>query len=251
MSSPEPSDRPLAHPWRRLAAAVIDAFVLLVPCAALMYVHPALAIVLAVAYGTALEKAARHATLGKRACALEAAPAQGGELGLRAALIRNLVKYASLAFAGSPWGFVVPLAVFAPAFLPSRQGLHDLAARTLVRQEPNLGLSDIAVGVIGLFGPILLVVGLLPMVLIPVANARARESVEAAMRSAAERRARVEAYVAQNGQLPADATLVLQPEGVKGRVVLRPQVSGNAVQWRCSGEGVPRGQLPKECRTED
>lgn len=251
MPSPDPSDRPLAHAWRRLAAAVIDAFVLLVPCAALVFVHPALAVVAAIAYGTALEMRPRHDTPGKRVCGVEVEAARGGELTPRAVLVRNLVKYGGLAFAGSTWGFIVPLAVFAPAFAPARQGLHDLAARTVVRREEKLGLSDLAVGVIGFFGPILLVVGLLPVILLPVSNARARESVGAAMRGAADRRTRVEAYAAQNGQLPPDAPIVLHPEGVKGSVTLAPRMKGSAVQWECRAEGVPRGQLPKDCRQED
>jgi uncharacterized RDD family membrane protein YckC len=253
MSSPASidTDWPLAAPWRRLAAAVIDAFILLVPCAALVYIHPALAIVAAIAYGTVLEVRARHATPGKRVCALEVGVASGEAINVRAALIRNAIKYGGLAFAGSMWGFLVPLAIFAPAFAPGRQGLHDLAARTLVRHEPKQGLSDVAVGAIGVVGPFLLVVALLPVVLSPLANARARQSVEAAIRGAADRRAHVEGYLAREGRLPGDATIELHPEDVKGRVVLRPQVKGNTVQWECRGEGVPRGQLPKECRGED
>lgn len=251
MSSPDPSDRPLAHPWRRLAAAVLDAFVLLVPCAALVFVHPALAVVAAIAYGTLLEMRARHDTPGKRACGVGVEAARGAALVPRAVLVRNLVKYGGLAFAGGTWGFIVPLAVFAPAFGPARQGLHDLAARTVVRREEKAGLSDLAVGVIGLFGPILLLVALLPAVLSPLANARARRSVEAAIRGAADRRARVQAYAAQNGQLPPDAPIILRPEGLKGRVTLTPRMKGSAVEWQCSAEGMPRGQVPKECRPED
>ena len=251
MPSPDPSDRPLAHAWRRLAAAVIDAFVLLVPCAALVFLHPAAAVAAAIAYGTFLELRPRHDTLGKRACGVEVEPAQGGELAPRAAFVRNLIKYGGLAFAGSTWGFIVPLAVFAPAFAPARQGLHDLAARTVVRREEKMGLSDVAIGVIGFFGPILLVVGLLPVVLIPVANARARESVQAAIRGAADRRARVEADAAQNGQLPPNAPIVLSPDGVKGSITLTPRMKGRAVEWQCSANGVARGQLPKECRQGD
>ena len=251
MQSPDPGDRPRAHAWRRLAAAVIDAFVLLVPCAVLVFVHPALAVAAAIAYGTVLEMRPRHDTPGKRVCGLEVEPAQPGELAPRAALVRNAIKYGGLALAGSTWGFIVPLAVFAPAFAPARQGLHDLAARTVVRREEKIGLSDLAVGVIGFFGPILLVVGLLPVVLIPVSNARARESVQAAMRGAADRRAQVEAYVAKNGQLPPNAPIVLSAAGAKGRVTLTPRMKGSVVQWECRGEGVPRGQLPKECRGDD
>ena len=251
MSSPDPSGRPLAHAWRRLAAAVIDAFVLLVPCAALVFVHPALAVVAAIAYGTLLELRPRHDTPGKRVCGVEVEPVPGGELTPRAALVRNAIKYGGLAFAGSTWGFIVPLAVFAPAFAPARQGLHDLAARTVVRREEKTGLSDLAVGVIGLFGPILLVVGLLPAVLLPVANGRARENVEAAIRGAADRRSAVESSAAKNGQLPGNDAIVLHPDGVKGIVTLTPHMKGSTVQWECRAEGVPRGQLPKECRGED
>jgi len=144
----------------------------------------------------------------------------------------------------------VPLAVFAPAFGPARRGLHDLAARSCVRYEEGEGLSDLASGALGLFGPIVFVVALLPLMLAPVTNARVRGAVEAALRDAQPRRAAVEAYVAANGRLPDAAQLTLAPEGTHGRVVLTPQLRGSEVRWICRGEDIPRGQLPAQCREE-
>ncbi|HZZ92071.1 MAG TPA: RDD family protein [Usitatibacter sp.] len=250
MSSPAPPDWPAAHPGRRLAAAVIDAFVLLLPCAALAMLHPAAAMAAAVAYGTVLEAGPRRATPGKRACAIEVMPPEGGRLDTGRAALRNLLKYVGVAFAGSVWGLVVPLAVFAPAFTASRQGLHDRAARSSVRHEAGRGLSDLAVAAIALFGPFLLVVGMLPVALSPVLNARARHSVEAAIRGASAREREIEAFVAANGALPPRSAIELQPDGVKGRVILTPEMRGSTVRWRCRGEGIPRGQLPQQCREE-
>jgi uncharacterized RDD family membrane protein YckC len=251
MASPDPTGRPLAHPWRRLAAAVIDALILLVPCAALVYVHPLAALVAAIAYGTVLELRGERQSPGKRLCAIAAERSDGRPLDARAAFVRNVLKYGSLAFSASAWGFLVPLAIFAPAFTPARLGLHDLAARTCVRHAKGEGLSDLVVGAIGLFGPIVFVVALLPLLLNPVANARARESVQAAMRDAAPRKASVEAYIAQRGELPSNAAIVLQPEGMAGHIVLTPVMHEGHVQWECHGEEIARGQLPRECRDEN
>jgi len=250
MSSPASTDWPLAHASRRLAAAVVDAFILVVPCTALVLLHPALALAAAVVYGTLLEMSARRATPGKMLCAVQAMPLEGGRLPLRAALLRNLLKYGGLAFAGSTWGFLVPLAVFAPAFGPARRGLHDLAARSCVRYEEGQGLSDLAAGALGLFGPIVFVVALLPLMLAPVSNARAREAVEAAIRDAQPRRAAVEAYVAANGRLPDASQITLAPEGSTGRITLTPRLDGAAVRWTCRGEGISRGHLPAHCRED-
>jgi uncharacterized RDD family membrane protein YckC len=250
MASPDPTEPSPAHPWRRLAAAVIDAFILLVPCAALIYVHPLLALVAAIAYGTLFEATGRHATPGKRVCGVDVAASTAGGMRVMPGLLRNLLKYGSLGFSASVWGFLVPLALFAPAFATQRQGLHDLVARTIVRHERGAGLSDLAVGAIGLFGPIVFVVALLPLILAPVTNARARESVEAAMRGAAERKAHVEGYAAASGRLPADSAIVLHPEGLNGSITLTPEMRGNAVHWVCTAQGIMRGRLPKECRTE-
>jgi len=145
----------------------------------------------------------------------------------------------------------VPLAVFAPAFSASRLGLHDLAARSCVRREEGHGLSDLATGALGLFGPILFVVAVLPLMLSPVSNARAREAVEAAIRNAQPRRVEIEAYAAANGRLPEGARITLAPEGSKGRITLTPQMRGKDVRWVCRGEDIPRGQLPRECREEN
>jgi len=250
MASPDSTQPSPAHPWRRLAATVIDAFILLVPCAALIYVHALVALVAAIAYGTFFEATGRHATPGKRVCGIDVAAATEGGMRPMPALVRNLLKYGSLGFSASVWGFLVPLALFAPAFAPQRQGLHDLVARTMVRHERGLGLSDLAVGAIGLFGPIVFVVALLPVILAPVTNARARESVEAAIHAAAERKAHVEGYAAANGRLPADSVIVLHPGGMSGSITLTPEIHGNAVHWVCTAQGVARGRVPKECRAE-
>jgi uncharacterized RDD family membrane protein YckC len=250
MPSRAAADRPLAHPTRRLAAAVIDALILLVPCAALIYVHPLAALAAAIAYGAAFEAGERHATPGKRVCAIEVVAATGERVTVAAAMVRNAVKYGSLAFSTSVWGFVVPIAIVAPMFMPARQALDDLAARTNVLHERGLGLPTLAATVIGLLGPVLFVVALLPLILAPVTNARARESVEAALRGAAERERAVEAFAAENGRLPANPAIVLQPEGTSGRVVLTPTLEGRAVRWTCSAEGIPRGRLPARCRPQ-
>jgi uncharacterized RDD family membrane protein YckC len=251
MSSPASTDWPLAHASRRLAAAAVDAILLVAPCAALILLHPLVALAGAVAYGTALEAGAHRATPGKRLCGIEAMPPEGGRLPLRATLLRNVLKYGGLAFALSAWGLLVPLAVFAPAFGPARRGLHDLAARSFVRHQVGQGLSDVACGALAIFGPVLFVVALLPLILSPVTNARARDAVEAALRDAQPRRSAVEAYAAANGRLPDAARIELRLEGIQGSVVLMPQMRGTEVRWTCRGEGIPRGKLPQQCRPQD
>jgi hypothetical protein len=87
------------------------------------------------------------------------------------------------------------------------------------------------------------------MVVLPVSNARARRSVEAALEEAKPRRAELEAYYRDNGRFPeGSAAIELHPEGAHGVIRLTPDASAGQVRWRCTAEGITRGQLPLECR---
>jgi uncharacterized RDD family membrane protein YckC len=267
-------DWPLATFWRRAAAAVVDHLILVIPFLLLAKIHPALALVLPIGYGTYFESSARPATWGKRLCGIEVM-AEGAERPRwRRALLRNALKYCGYAFIGSAWGFLATTALFAPAaFTAKRQGLHDMAARTVVRHEPKHGISPLLVGVIATVVPLLFVTGLLPLITAPFYADQARRQVNEALEATRPYRLAVESYYALNSRLPdslndlgmaappasvapqfvlSRGRIVIEPAGMRkpGTITQTPEPSGNTLGWKCAAGGIPNANLPPQCRGE-
>jgi uncharacterized RDD family membrane protein YckC len=123
--------------WRRLAAYVVDYFVVFAGSAALALVASVAgflpdgapqwsAIVLAgyFLYCTLLESSRSQATLGKRALGLTVTNVRGERVGFARAALRFVAKLLSVFTLG--FGFVLI------AVTPRRQALHDLIAGTVV-----------------------------------------------------------------------------------------------------------------------
>ncbi len=267
-------DWPLATFWRRAAAAVVDHLILVIPFLLLAKFHPALAVVLPVAYGTYFESSPRPATWGKRLCGIEVMTEGAERPRWRRALVRNALKYCGHAFIGSIWGFFATTALFAPAALPAkRQGLHDRAARTVVRHEPKHGISPLLVGVISTVVPLLFVTGLLPLITAPFYADQARRQVSEALAAALPYRAAVESFYARNNRLPdalsdlgmeappvsvapsflfSRGRIVIEPAGMRqpGTITQTPEPSGATLAWKCAAGGIPNANLPPQCRGE-
>lgn len=110
---------------RRLAAAILDGLILMIPMALVSRMIPMVGwLVVYFFYAPILESSEIRATLGKHLMGIQVCDLQGRRISLRAAIIRNLLKLISsaLLFVGH---------VFA-LFTERRQALHDLFADTLV-----------------------------------------------------------------------------------------------------------------------
>jgi uncharacterized RDD family membrane protein YckC len=123
--------RECASPWLRLGAAFIDGFLVLIVSA---LIYPVSAgdrgfaalpfLVVSWLYFAGMESSRRRATLGKRLLGLEVTNLQGQRISFPRATLRMLAKYLSW----FPMGFG-----YLSFFLSRRkQGLHDMAAGTLV-----------------------------------------------------------------------------------------------------------------------
>ena len=144
--------------WRRVAAYAIDALIVLIPLSIVYHVlgvahgsgvttsqnpdgsgagvhvglwveHPADVVTLIVAwlYEALQESSARQATLGKRAMGMIVTGLDGARIGFGRATGRHFAKYLSAIILGI--GFIMV------AFMPRKQGLHDLIASTLVPRQ--------------------------------------------------------------------------------------------------------------------
>lgn len=274
MSQPSP-EWPLATVWRRIAAAMIDVVLLAAPFALFSIAHTAVALLAAVLYGALLESSARRATLGKRWCGIVAIPAEGGRLSFGHAFVRNAIKYAAPALAGITYGASM-LIVAAPFAVGTRsRGLHDHAARCVVRREPGHGLSQIAVGILATVVPALFVAGVLPIVMNPAYEASARGEIATVIDSTHPQRARIDEFYAKNQRLPetleeagtqappaALATMSYRSgsmmidlprkdaRAAAARLVFTAITSGGTVAWKCSAEGIRKERLPAICRAQ-
>ncbi len=145
--------------WRRVAAYLIDALIVLIPLSLVYHVlgvahgsglttthdpgggssvhiglwlrHPADVVTLAVAwlYEALQESSARQATPGKRALGLIVTGSEGARIGFGRATGRHFAKYLSALILGI--GFLMV------AFMPRKRGLHDVIASTLVMRRPT------------------------------------------------------------------------------------------------------------------
>jgi uncharacterized RDD family membrane protein YckC/type II secretory pathway pseudopilin PulG len=266
---PPPGPWPYSGFWRRAAALVIDAFVLLLPLIALSYyVHPLLGLVLILAYGSYFEGGERRATPGKIACGIVVTGIQGERISFPRALGRQVLKLLGNALIVITW-----LAFFLPAmFTERRQGLHDMIASTVVRRQPGSGIPEVAVAVIGGLIPVALVVGAFVAIAVPAYQDYVLRSRVAAALAALEPYQRaVEGYFAANRKLPRsiqeiglampaanevksfamrDGRIIMEPSGISptGVLILTPKANGKALEWTCASDGLWPAMVPARCR---
>jgi uncharacterized RDD family membrane protein YckC len=127
--------------WRRLAAYIVDASLLvgieIVLASSISVLEPndfeALANVAPVsaalwwAYFAILESSPAQGTLGKIAFDMRVTDLHGDPVSFRRAFFRHFAKYLSSLIFGAGW--------FLAAFTPRKQALHDLVAGTLVLRK--------------------------------------------------------------------------------------------------------------------
>ena len=84
-------------------------------------------------YFTLLESSDYQASLGKMLFKMKVTDQQGDKLSLRSAAIRNLIKAFTLFF---------PILFVVPAFSKQKQAIHDLFAKTLVKKDWAVSISQ-------------------------------------------------------------------------------------------------------------
>lgn len=89
---------------------------------------------IALLYFTILESSSRQATIGKSLLKLKVCDMYGDRLSFSKALIRNLVRYVNM--------FVFAIGYLPILFTKKQQGLHDMAAQSLVVDEDEIDSDD-------------------------------------------------------------------------------------------------------------
>lgn len=209
---------------RRMAASLIDGFVLFVPALTLLMLPRAwlpdtpafvvgelLAVLVGVVYYTLLQGRAEGATIGKRAVGIRVVRNNGENLGNGLALGR----YVLLTLFGM---LLIPY--FVPLFNHHRKGLHDMICGTVViegksTEHPPLDLSSTAIGNWGTLAWVMVclmfffpfVFGILAAISIPAyQDYTIRAKVALAIEQARDVSEKVAAYHTEHGQWPASAT---------------------------------------------
>jgi uncharacterized RDD family membrane protein YckC len=134
--------------WSRVAAFVLDFFVVVVSCAALnglLHIAPRdlngaaaffwLTLGIFLLYKTVMEGSKRQATLGKLAFGLRVTTLRGKPIGFGRALVRNLAQVLS--------ALPVYLGFVMASYTQRRQALHDMLAGTLVIRQ-SAPIADVA-----------------------------------------------------------------------------------------------------------
>lgn len=89
---------------------------------------------IALVYFSVLESSSQQATFGKRILNLKVCDMYGDRLSFPRALIRNLVRYVNT--------FIFAIGYLPILFTKKQQGLHDMAARSLVVDEDEIESED-------------------------------------------------------------------------------------------------------------
>ncbi len=120
---------------RRFLALLLDALILLIPCALGGHLIPIIGgIAIWFLYAPILESSRIRATLGKYLVGIQVVDGLGARISLRAAVVRNLLKFAS--------SILLFIGFFFALFTTKKQTLHDLLADTFVvygRSEDSIG----------------------------------------------------------------------------------------------------------------
>lgn len=253
--------------WRRVAAYVVDSFVLLIPgaIAGAVLGHEGAAtfvqVILWWLYKALLESGARQATVGKMAFGIKVTDLQGERISFARASGRFFGMFVSALILGI--GFLLA------AFTARKQALHDMMAGCVVvraassPEETRLGGAPMPItGGVWAIVIVLLVLpffgGILAAIAIPAyqdytLRAKMAEAISAA---------------GPTRDAPADSPYVRRVNGSKRdgliEIVLEPARFANVVPegasirfertdggaWACSGRGVPPKYLPRSCRKD-
>ncbi len=123
--SSEPLLSPYASLGRRFLALLLDFMILSIPCAIAGHVVPVVgSLVVLFFYAPILESSEMRATLGKHLVGIQVADPMGRRISLRAATVRNILKFVS--------SVLLFIGFFFALFTQKKQTLHDLLADTLV-----------------------------------------------------------------------------------------------------------------------
>ena len=277
MAADSPRDPPRLHAgfWRRLSAAGVDLVVaylvsipLLIlaagfttPSTAERFLLPAVALYLVAFFGLG----SRGATPGKHAFGIVVRAQGGSPVTLPKALLRAVVLVATLG-----------LGLLLAAFTPRKQGLHDLAARTVVvrrgatPQEVREGGGTMRIG--PAVALVILVVLSLPFASVffmgkiredyvqrarlheiviavkplqdQVASARASGAAVPAGPVALDARHAKSARIAQDGAILVEVVDRIAPGG---RLAFTHEVTPAGAKWSCRAQGIPVSYLGREC----
>lgn len=267
--APVSSSWPYSGFWRRVAAAMVDSVILIVPVVIVgIFTFGLGGIILAVFYGAYLESSPQRATWGKQACGITVETLDGGKLNFGAALGRQLIKLVA-----NLLSLIGLLAVFLPAaFTERKQGLHDLAVGSVVRHEPGKGMPVWVVLICAGILPLIFVTGMLAAIAIPayqdyVTRAKVAQARSEGIMFRLEvddffvREHRLPKDLAELGKTPSASTpglsivysggrieIIVPLQGKPGTLYLTPKVSGDRLAWECTAENIRPMHLPRECR---
>jgi uncharacterized RDD family membrane protein YckC/Tfp pilus assembly major pilin PilA len=255
--------------WRRAAAAILDALVLVIPDGVLQRL---LNIIVACAYYASFHSSRLQATPGMKAFGIKVTDHWGGRIGLGRAIGRYFASWLSFITLGI--GFLLA------AFTQKRQALHDMICRTFVVNESAQpdevviggGVMPVTTGVwiVAIIFTVLPAVGgFLAGILIPAyqdytLRAKVAEIVGASgplmedvERAVAEKRAWTTGKVPIGSKHSSGANITPQGDVVVnlnddiargGRIRFTPSTTSGSVQWKCTGEDIEKKLLPAACR---
>jgi uncharacterized RDD family membrane protein YckC len=116
--------------WRRVAASLIDAIIIIIPTALINMVIPFVGIITTLIYKPVFESSILQATPGKAIMGICVADENGDRINFKMAFIRYLTSFLS----GLSFGVGYLMSIFTE----KKQSLHDLIARTIViKSEPS------------------------------------------------------------------------------------------------------------------
>ena len=131
----EAPNLPIASQGRRALAFLLDGMILAIPCAIGAHLIPVAGMLLVLfLYAPLLAASEIRATLGKHLVGIQVADSMGRRISLKAAILRNALKYLTFSF------FFIGF--FFAFFTKRKQTLHDILSDTLV----VYGRSDAAIG---------------------------------------------------------------------------------------------------------
>ena len=279
LRDPAPAIVPMyAGFWRRVAANILDGLVLIIPNLVLTFLLgngtagllAQLAVLLL--YYALMHSSASQATVGKRAFGMKVTDLEGERIGFLRALLRVPALWLAALLLG--------VGLLMAAFTRRKQGLHDMICGTLVvnriasPDEVRAGGDPMPLTA-GVWAMIVLVgivpvIGILAAIAIPAYHDYTiRAKVAQVLHAAGPLKQQVEEAFRARQPLPAGpqqvntpfaargeitpqghVVMTLSPEVMRsgGRIRQAPQVAGDALQWKCSGEDIEPRYLPAMCR---
>ncbi len=110
---------------RRFVAVLLDALILMIPCAIAARILPVVGgVIIAFLYTPVFEASAAQATIGKQLMGIQVSDLNGRRISFRAAVVRFFMKFVS--------SVLFFLGYLIAVFTAKKQTLHDLVADTVV-----------------------------------------------------------------------------------------------------------------------